>query len=260
MDKKVVLIGVLFLSLTAAGCGAIPTLPPLESTISIRTPRITYLPGTDQTDPSQTALPDTSPTAAVTSVPFTATAEVEATSTFQQPTETSTTQAVSTDRPDPSQTPTIKPSATKTATREPSLTPTPTFTSTPLPYQVQVRNPLYLENFVHPDQGCDWLGAAGQIFNAEGAVVKDIVIRAGGKLNGVEILETMTMPLADPEMDKSYGPGGFELQFAESPSASEGQVWIQLFDLGGEPLSEKIFLDTYDNCQKNLILLNFIQE
>jgi hypothetical protein len=260
MDKKVTLMGILFLSLIATGCGAIPTLPPLESTISIRTPQITYLPGTAQTDPSQTAVTDESPTAAVTSVPFTATLEVESTSTFQQPTATFTSQATSPGKPEPTRTPTVKPPATKTATREPSATPAPTFTSTPLPYQVQVRNPLYLENFVHPDQSCDWMGAAGQIFNSEGSVVKDIVIRAGGTLNGVEIMETMTMPLANPEDDKSYGPGGFELQFAESPFASEDQIWIQLFDLGGAPLSKKIFLETFDDCQKNLILLNFIEE
>jgi hypothetical protein len=70
----------------------------------------------------------------------------------------------------------------------------------------------------------------------------------------------MTMPLADPDDDRSYGPGGFELQFAESPAATEDQIWVQLFDLGGAPLSEKIFVATYDDCQKNLILLNFIEQ
>jgi len=118
----------------------------------------------------------------------------------------------------------------------------------------------YLGNFTHPDLGCDWLGVAGQVFNSAGVVQKDILIKSGGKLAGAVVLETMTMPLAEPDIDLAYGPGGYEITLANSPAASQGSVWVQLFDLDGNPISEQVYLTTYDDCLKNLILLNFTEE
>lgn len=103
------------------------------------------------------------------------------------------------------------------------------------------------------------MGVAGQVFDDQGAVVKNVIIRAGGKLNDAPLLEDMTMPLTNPETDLAYGPGGYELLLAQETAASENQVWAQLFNLDGEPLSERVFLITYDDCQRNLLLLNFIQ-
>lgn len=120
--------------------------------------------------------------------------------------------------------------------------------------------PHYLANFTHPDLGCDWLGIAGQVFDKDGLVQKDIIIKAGGQLNGEPIIEEMTMPLAEPDFDLAYGPGGYELTLANGPVDSDSALWIQLFSLEGDPLSEQIFLDTYDDCQKNLILMNFVEE
>jgi hypothetical protein len=120
-------------------------------------------------------------------------------------------------------------------------------------------NPSYLRNFTHQDLGCDWLGIAGQIFDQKGLVQKEIVIRAGGKINGKSVVEQMTMPLTEPDIDLAYGPGGFELTLANSPADTENTAWIQIFDITGDPLSDKIYLITYDDCFKNLILMNFIE-
>lgn len=118
----------------------------------------------------------------------------------------------------------------------------------------------YLVNFTHPDLGCDWLGVAGQVFNRAGVVQKDILIKSGGELADAAVLEEMTMPLAEPDIDLAYGPGGYEITLANSPAASQGSVWVQLFNLDGDPISEQVYLTTYDDCQKNLILLNFTEE
>ena len=104
------------------------------------------------------------------------------------------------------------------------------------------------------------MGVAGQIFDRDGKVQLDVVIKAGGKINGERVIERTTMPLADPEVDLAYGPGGYEITLANIVADTESKVWIQLFDLDGDPLSEKIRLVTYANCQKNLILLNFIMK
>jgi hypothetical protein len=121
-------------------------------------------------------------------------------------------------------------------------------------------NPYYLKNFTRDDLGCDWLGVAGQIFDAGGKVQKDVVIRAGGEINGNQVIENMTMPLAEPDIDLAYGPGGFELTLAASLADTDTEVWIQLFSLEGDTLSDRIFLKTYNDCQKNLILMNFVEE
>jgi len=119
-------------------------------------------------------------------------------------------------------------------------------------------NPYYLSNFTHQELGCAWLGIAGQIFSSGGQVQLDILIKAGGEMDGNPVEEEMTMPMADPVIDLAYGPGGYELTLAFSPVGSESTAWIQLFSLDGDPLSEKIYLTTFDDCQKNLILMNFI--
>ncbi len=157
-------------------------------------------------------------------------------------------------------TPTLPPTGTATNTPSPTATASFTPTATQLPYRVQIMNPLYLENYVHQDLGCDWLGVAGQVFDDQGSVVKNIVIKAGGEIAGKPVLEDMAMPLTDPAVDLAYGPGGYELVLSLEPADSEDQVWVQLHDLQGAPLSEKVYLTTYADCQKNLLLLNFNEQ
>ncbi len=240
----------LFLTLAAlilSSCGVIPTLPPMDSTVTIRTPQFTLVPRlvTVTSEPlEETQIVNTDdpeePTATLKPAVTTVTAEP------QLPTYT--------------QTAAVSATPSYTATSAVTETTTPTFTPTAVPYSLQLMNPFYLKNFTHPELDCNWLGVAGQIFNSDGLVQKEIVIRAGGKINGSPVVEEMTMPLTEPEIDLAYGPGGFELTLATTVVDSETELWIQLFNLAGDPLSEKIVLVTYDDCQKNLILLNFIEE
>jgi hypothetical protein len=104
------------------------------------------------------------------------------------------------------------------------------------------------------------MGIAGQIFNKDGQVLKEILIKSGGSIAGNDVIEKITMPLTEQEIDLAYGPGGYEVTLSNSPADTDGEAWIQLFDLGGDPLSDRIYLVTYDDCQRNLILMNFIEE
>jgi sulfite reductase beta subunit len=45
------------------------------------------------------------------------------------------------------------------------------------------------------------MGVAGQVFDKKGQVQTDIVIKAGGSIDGKPVIEDVTMPLADPEGD-----------------------------------------------------------
>ena len=241
-----VLIMMIF-GLLVSSCGAIPTLPPLDSTVTIKTPQFTDAPehsaATGQGEHQElTATPVESPSE-----------PPEGVNILPQPTErvisaTETAPIVVSETADP------------TGTSVVTSAPEATSTATPFPYKLQVLNPHYLANFTHPELGCDWLGIGGQIFNREGVVQKDIIIKVEGELMGSPVIEGMTMPLADPDIDIFYGPGGFELTLADSPAESDSTLWVQLFSLDGTPLSEKVYLITYDDCLKNLLLLNFIEE
>jgi len=60
-------------------------------------------------------------------------------------------------------------------------------------------------------------------------------------------------------MTTSYGEGGYEITLHNTPIASEDAVWIQLLDQANLPLTEKIYFQTFDSCDSNLIHINFEQ-
>ena len=247
MKRILYFLTAILLGLLLSSCGAIPTLPSLDSTVTVRTPQFTI-------DPVlSTAEGQVDHQGAVESPVESPSGLLETVNIQPKPTQTQI-QPSNTEQIVASPTPTIP------ETEESTAVPQPTNTATPFPYDIQVMNPHYLANFTHPDLGCNWMGVGGQIFNQEGVVQKDIIIKVGGELEGAPLVEEMTMPLAEPEVDIAYGPGGYELTLADSPVESDAAIWIQLFSLGGEPLSDQIYLITYDDCQKNLLLVNFMEQ
>ncbi len=107
----------------------------------------------------------------------------------------------------------------------------------------------------HPDAGCNWMGVAGQVFDLSGAPVSGQQVRVGGSLLGapIELLSLTGVTTA-------YGNNGFyEFTLGEKPVNSTGTLWVQLLDQSGLPMSDKIYFDTYDACEKNLIFVNFKQ-
>ena len=60
-------------------------------------------------------------------------------------------------------------------------------------------------------------------------------------------------------MAPDYGEGGYEIVLLNSPVASEEGIYIQLLDQANLPLTEQIYIQTYDTCDSNLIKLNFDQ-
>jgi hypothetical protein len=114
--------------------------------------------------------------------------------------------------------------------------------------------PIYETNLYHPEAGCSWLGVGGEILDAAGEPVPGILIEAGGTLGGIEI-SRLTLSGTAPD----YGGAGYEIPLYDSPIESNGEVWIQLLDQANLPLTDKIYLQTFDSCDSNLILYNFIQ-
>jgi hypothetical protein len=82
--------------------------------------------------------------------------------------------------------------------------------------------------------------------------VTGLVVEIGGSLNGIPV-----QALGITGGATMLGPGGYEITLGNRPVASEGALWIQLYDVDGTPLSNKIIINTFGNCERNLILVNF---
>jgi len=166
--------------------------------------------------------------------------------------------------------PTIEPTATNTPQPTPTSAPTETpfilFTASPAPEETQPTGgmPFVISpgtpvstssGAFHPEEGCNWLGIAGQVFDLSGAPVSGQQVRVGGTLAGGEMDILSLTGLAN-----AYGTAGFyEFKLGDTPIASRGTLWVQLLDQAGLEMSDKIYFDTFDTCEKNLVFINFRQ-
>ena len=158
----------------------------------------------------------------------------------------------------PTETATGVPGATSTPTPPQAITATATRTFTPtaatMPYALQPNSPVYTQNFVHSDKGCNWMGVGGQVFNRTGNPVVGLVVVVEGFLGQRVVDELMLTGLSTP-----YGPGGYEIVLDNKTVASSNSLFITLFDLAGTPLTNPIPFETFNDCNKNLIVINFKQ-
>ena len=94
----------------------------------------------------------------------------------------------------------------------------------------------------------------GQAFDMQGAPIVGLTIQLGGSLAGEPVnLLSLTGTAVQ------YGPAGYEFSLGDKPAASNSTLWVQLLDQAGLPLSAKVYFDTFDDCSKNLVLINFRQ-
>jgi len=57
-----------------------------------------------------------------------------------------------------------------------------------------------------------------------------------------------------------YGAGGYEFFLNNRPVQTTGEYTVQLLDQNGAvPLSDIITVNTFADCSKNLLLINFVQ-
>ncbi len=156
--------------------------------------------------------------------------------------------------------PTIVPTATET----PEATATPEFTATPegsppataetgAQFELQTGSPTYIPD----ERGCEHMGVGGKVYDLQGAPIVGLAVRVSGELAGVPIgpLDTLTGSAAD-----RFGFGGYYFELSDTPTASEDTVLLQVLDSSsGLELSEHVSLTTYDNCEQNLVFVNWAQ-
>ncbi|MBN2147860.1 MAG: hypothetical protein JW726_10745 [Anaerolineales bacterium] len=203
-------------------------------------------------NPSGTMNPWPPPTEIVIpTLPFTATPTVTPRITLQ-PSWTPTVEQLV-----PTSTNTPRPSATPILTDTPvGFVPSQTPTPGGFTFVVQRGSPSAISGQgFHPDVGCNWMGVAGQATSLSGQPVIGLFVQLGGSLEG-RALETM---LTMTGTAIQYGQAGFEFTLADRPIPSQGTLWVQLLDQQNLPLSDKVYFDTYAECEKNLIVIYFAQ-
>jgi hypothetical protein len=167
----------------------------------------------------------------------------------------------------PTLAPTLPPSQTLTPTETLPHTPTPiTITPSPTaslpppqggyPYEVRTGSPKAIPNIYHPELACSWMGVGGQVVDMSDAPVTGLIIRLGGRAQGVSIQDN-TYTLTGVALN--YGRSGYEFKLADQPVASRQALWIQLLNQAGVPLSEPLYFDTFESCEQNLIIIDFKQ-
>jgi hypothetical protein len=121
-------------------------------------------------------------------------------------------------------------------------------------YAPQTGTPLGLRNFVYPDLGCSWMGVGGQVFGSDGWPVAMLVVELGGALAG-EPVSRLTLTGSAQQ----WGPGGFEFTLSSQPISSQHSLYIQFYDIEGNQLSDSIYFNTYNDCDRNAIMINMVQ-
>jgi hypothetical protein len=149
---------------------------------------------------------------------------------------------------EPSYTPALTPTPLPPTSTPLVITPEPT----PLPFTIQLGTPAYIGNFLN-DLGCDWLGVAGQVVGWEQNGTPDLWIHLGGEWEGA-VIDLLSLPGSAP----GYGGGGYEFSLGDGPIPSVDQIWIELQDPSGNPMTERVYLSTSENCDENLILVNWV--
>jgi hypothetical protein len=157
---------------------------------------------------------------------------------------------------------TVTPSQTSTQMAEVTPTLTPTFTPTVTPTPTQELMPFILigepelmsSALFRPSLGCEWLVIAGQVWDLQDAPVRGLTLHLFGELDGYEIDRFSLTGSAT-----TYGESGYEFTLENVLVDSQNSLFIQLVDSNGIPFSHPYELETFKDCQKNLILVNFKQ-
>lgn len=124
-------------------------------------------------------------------------------------------------------------------------------TVTPMPASAEFS--YVASTSIHAETGCTWMGVGGKVLDIDGNPLQFQTVQLGGTLNN-ESVDRTAFSGNVPGYD---GKSGFEFVLGNHPIASIQKLWIQLIDNTGKSLTEKIFFDTYDDCQKNLVMVVF---
>lgn len=156
-------------------------------------------------------------------------------------------------------TPTFNITSTMAPSETPTASATPTSTTTPTPEImpfILVGEPETMSSvLIRPELSCDYLIIAGQVWDLQDIpVTESTTVHLYGSLGGGTI-DRFALPGSAPV----YGESGYEFILEGLVVDSIDALMIRLEDTDGLLLSHAYPLQTYQDCQKNLILVNFKQ-
>jgi hypothetical protein len=180
-------------------------------------------------------------------------------------TPTSIAQLPPTWTPEPTREPTLTltPGPTQTPTRTPTQlvlpsplppTETPTATATQPPEFLLSGGVQHRRSTAVNGLPCTWMGVGGNIVDLDGNPVQGLTVLLGGAYETKPLNKTVLSGTAPV-----FGEGGYEIQIADDPGRSNNTMYVQLFSPTGLAVSPQYFFSTYDECERNLIQLNFAQ-
>ncbi len=193
---------------------------------------------TSQFPPTWTPEPSLVPSTATATHTATRTPRATATATeTSAPTETATaTQTVA---------PTAGPSPTPcTGARCPTATPT----LAAMPFTLPPEAPVYTPNTVNQN-GCAWMGVIGRVLDKDGRGINGLFVLVEG--NGID--------LPVPTGPSPLGAGGYEITLSSAPSETIEHYVLTLLDGSNQALSASYFVPTFDDCQRNQLRIDFVQ-
>ncbi len=120
-------------------------------------------------------------------------------------------------------------------------------------FWLQEGTPTHLANFAAANLGCKWMGVAGQVFDLDGNPINSVIVNIGGTMNGVPV----TNALGVTGTSDAYGPQGYEIVLGNTSVDTRHTLYIQLMNTNGDPISPPYYFDTYADCNKNLVVINF---
>lgn len=179
------------------------------------------------------------------------------------------TSAVPTDTPLPTWPATYTPTATPTHTGTPTITPTPSntppATNTPRPTNTPKPPPPYyldgeparMAQTIYPGVGDWWLGFAGEVTDPNGAAITTVAV----KVWDGEGWESSQIPGARADVVSNYrvnfgGSTAWWEQHAPFSCHATKTFYLQVIQ-GGVGASPVIKIEHDDNCDQNLIMVNF---
>ena len=108
---------------------------------------------------------------------------------------------------------------------------------------------------IRPQLSCDYLIIAGEVRDLKDVPVTDsATVHLYGTLAG-NTIDRFALPGSAPV----YGESGYEFVLEGMVFNSIDSLQIRLEETNGLPLSSPYTIQTYEDCEKNLILVNFKQ-
>jgi hypothetical protein len=185
------------------------------------------------------------------------------------------------DSPDlvPSATPmqatfTVVPAATATFTLLPTeaIQPaTPTFIPYPTPTEVVLATnqpsdtPDKMAHFAAQEGtpayipfsgGCSGVYVAGNVIDINDRPVVLMTVRAVGTLGGQTISQEVFSG-----SNTNYSDSGWEIKLSDQMISSTGTITVGLYPQGAyDPISDLVTIDTFNDCTRNLAVVNFVQD